>query len=91
MPEAREAAEMETVIAWGTPVSWKSAVPTPLLKSSPPERSTVTVAPLRLASPSDAGLVEAMDAPSAAGVAVAESLAGDGGALAERSALIWKS
>ena len=82
MPEAREAAEIETVIVWGTPVSSKSAVPTPLLKSSPPERSTVTVAPSRLASVSDDGLVEAMDAPTAEGVAEAASLGADGATLA---------
>ena len=63
LPEAREAAEMETVIVAGTPESSKSFTAAPLLKSSPPERSTVTVAPSRLASVSGVGLVEVMDAP----------------------------
>ena len=60
----REAAEIETVIDAGTPVSSKSSLSTSPLKSSPPERSTVTVAPSRLASVSGDGLVEAINADS---------------------------
>ena len=78
----RDAAEMETVIVAGTPESSKSSLSASLLKSSPPERSTVTVAPSRLASVSDDGLVEAMDAPTAEGVAEAASLGADGATLA---------
>ena len=87
----REAADTETAIDEGIPVSVKSAAPAAFWKSTPPERSTVTVAPSRLASVSDAGLVETMDAPSAEGVAETVSLGADGGALAERRALIRNS
>ena len=62
----RVAADTETVTPAGTPESSKSPAATPARKVRP-VRSTVTVAAFRFPSPSVAGPVPVIDAPSVMG------------------------